>query len=204
MVSSKQIAAAFLCVALLGCKPPTGVESDATDVSSRLVGLEYAVIPFSDNVGDGVACKFVSSDDVRKDGVDQKGWTHGLLLCDGRVPFLFLAQDLGMTQFAISGSEPPQQYQRRKIRAVQKLPELANFSPDSGAVDLPEYVGPIAGQCDLDGRAMDSFAALVRWNGESIVQGSPGISAAWGFDVESVRVIPLDPQRLTCEPMLME
>lgn len=204
MVSIKQMPLLLLCVALSACKPAGHGGAETTDVASRLIGHEYAVVPLSDTVAEGLACKFASSDDVRQASVEKTGWTRGLMLCGDSVPYLFLAKNVGVTQFAMSGGDPPQPYPRNKILAVQQLPKVSNFSTDGDGSELPELVDSFAGQCDLDGRGGTSFVALVRWNGEATVQGPPGVQAAWGFDVEAARVVQLDPQRLTCEPMLME
>lgn len=204
MVSIKHMPLVLLCVALSACKPPGRSEAETTDVASRLIGHEYAVVPLSDSVVEGLACRFASSDDVRHAGIEKTGWTRGLLLCGDSEPYLFLAKNIGVTRFALSGGDPPHPYPRNKILAVQKLPKVSNFSTGADGLELAELVDSFAGQCDLDGRGGTSFVALVRWNGEAVVQGPPGVEAAWGFDVEAVRVAPLDPQRLACEPMLME
>lgn len=194
----------FLCLALSACRPSGGNEAETSDVASRLIGHEYAVVPLSDSVVEGLLCKFASSDGVWHAGIEKTGWTRGVVLCCDSEPYLFLAKNIGVTRFAISGGNPPQPYPRNKILAVQKLPKVSNFNAGTDGVQLAEFVDSFAGQCDLDGRGGTSFAALVRWNGEAIVQGPPGVEAVWGFDVEAARVVPLDPQRLACEPLLME
>ncbi|MFN3439758.1 MAG: hypothetical protein ACK41V_18835 [Acidovorax sp.] len=203
-MSIKQMPLFVLCMALSACKPTGHGVGETTDVASRLIGHEYAVVPLSDTVAEGLACKFASSDDVWQASVEKTGWTRGLLLCSDSVPYLFLAKNVEATQFAVTGGDPPQPYQRNKIVAVQRLPKISNFSTNEDGSELLELVDSFAGQCDLDGRGGTSFVALVRWNGEATVQGPPGVEAAWGFDVETARVVSLDPRRLTCEPMLME
>ena len=204
MVSFKSLFLPVLCVALLACRPTdeAGAHSDA--VALQLIGHEYAVVPFSDAVADGIACKRTSSDGVWQAGVEKSGWTRGVLLCGGNVPYLFLAKSVAVTQFAKSGGEPPQPFPRNKIVAVQKLPKVSNFSADAEGSDLPELVDSFAGQCDLECGEGRSFVALVHWSGEAEVKGQPGVQAVWGFDVESARVVPLNPQQVTCEPMLMD
>lgn len=204
MVIIKSFFLAALCVTLLACRPAdeAGAHSDA--VALQLIGREYAVVPFSDTVADEIACKRASSDGVWQAGVEKPGWTRGVLLCDGDVPYLFLAKSVGVTQFAKSGGDPPQPFPRNKIVAVQKLPKVSNFGADIGGGDLPELVDSFAGQCDLEDGEGRSFVALVRWSGEAEVKGPPGVQAVWGFDVESARVVPLNPQQVTCEPMLMD
>ncbi|MFN7153789.1 MAG: hypothetical protein ACK4OE_08850 [Acidovorax sp.] len=204
MVKAKHILWALLCVALPACSPPDNRRAETTAVASRLIGHEYAVVPFSDTVAEGLACKFAATDDVWQAGVEMSGWTRGLLLCGESVPYLFLAKNIGVTQFAVSGGNPPQPYPRNRILAVQKLPKVSNYGADGDGSGLLELVDSFAGQCDLDGGGGSSFVALVRWKGEATVQGPPGVEAAWGFDVEAARIVPLNPQQVACEPMLMD
>jgi hypothetical protein len=204
MVIGKPIFWVVVCSVLSACQPAAEGVAGPVGLASRLIGHEFAVVPFSDLVGEGLGCKFASSGSVWQAGVERPGWVRGLLLCGDGVPYLFLAKHIGVTQFAMAGGETPQPYPRNKILAVQKLPEVANFSTDPERPGLLELVDSFAGQCDLDGGEGSSFVALVRWDGESEVQGPPGVQAGWGFDVETARVVPLDPRRLTCEPMLMD
>ena len=202
MVSMNRSLLLLLCTALAACKPLG--EAEVSDVSQRLVGLEYAAVPLSDSAAEGLPCKFVSSGDISQAGVKQTGWISGQLLCNDHVPFIFLAKQIGETKFAMADGNPPRPYPRNKIVAVQKLPKVSNFSKDGDGLELPELVDSWSGQCDFDGRGGTSFVALVRWNGESVVKGAPGIEAVWGFDLEAHRVVKLDSKRVACEPMLME
>lgn len=203
MVKRQGVVAAIVGMALAACQPHAGEEApDAT--ASLLVGIEYMGIPLSDSVAEGVPCRFVSSGGVGKDGVELPGWVEGQILCNDRVPYVFLAKNIGQSKFAFSLGNPPGPYALRKIVAVQKLPPVSNFSDGGMDSDLFELVDSWAGQCDLDGQGGNSFVALVRWNGYEAVSGPPWIGAVWGFDVDAGRVVRINPERLRCEPMLMD
>ncbi|MFY3385090.1 hypothetical protein [Paracidovorax sp. MALMAid1276] len=205
MVGVKEVCVVLvLCVALSACSPHRNDASGADAAASQLIGLEYSVVPYSDVVAEGVPCKRVSTGDVWQGNAAKAGWSRGVLSCGDAVPYLFLENDAGFTQYAKSAGDPPEPYPRKKILAVQKLPRVANFSEQAKGDELPELVDSFAGQCDLDGDQKRSFVALVRWNGEAQVQGPPGIQAVWAFDVDAVRIVPVSPERVTCEPMLMD
>lgn len=195
---------ALFCATLAACRPALEAGGSSDALALQLIGREYAVVPYSDAVSDEIACKRASSGGVWQAGAEKAGWTYGVLLCDGDVPYLFLAKSNGVTQFAKADGDPPQPYPRNKILAVQKLPKVSSFTSDGEDVDLPGLVDSFAGQCDLGDDEERSFVALVRWSGEAIVKGSPGVQAVWGFDVESAQIVPLNPQKVTCEPMLMD
>ncbi|MDR2881150.1 MAG: hypothetical protein LBV29_04545 [Azoarcus sp.] len=53
--------------------------------------------------------------------------------------------------------------------------------------------------CELDGSLETDMQVLVRFGKRERVTSKNGVLAAWGYDLEKGKIIPLDISRITCE-----
>ncbi len=77
---------------------------------------------------------------------------------------------------------------------------LPKFDPDATSRDNKSRQLALGGMmCEFDGSLEIDMRVLVRWGGRERVTAKNGVLAAWGYDLEKGKIIPLDISRIVCE-----
>jgi hypothetical protein len=119
-------------------------------------------------------------------GTDLEGWWEGLFFCRGR-RYLLLQRLTGYTE---DGN--PQW----RIVDAKPLPRFVVNRAD-GKNSRTRYLHS-NGDCTLDHQIGTSIKVVLRWGKRQHVTSRTGIEAAWGFDTELGRIIPIDVSRVEC------
>ncbi len=83
---------------------------------------------------------------------------------------------------------------RNRILDAIVLPKFDRyFTSDNNKQIWPD------GPCELKGRSGTRMEVLLRWGKHERITAKNGVLAAWGYDLEKGKIIPLDISRITCE-----
>jgi hypothetical protein len=155
--------------------------------AKALVGVELIDPREELPVAEHLSCRYVGGGSFFIGHKPAKEWASSVIRCQDRY-VLTLDKSVGSTQ---SGK------MRRRVVDALLLPPLWLF-PDEEHPDGPFLYDSTAEDCTLDGRRGTTVMAVARHGKQKKMTWRNGLEAAWTFDVQQGRIVPLSPKRVVC------
>lgn len=177
---------------LTACLTATDARSwpmSAEEEVQALIGSEYVLFVNGMRIMPGLSCTDEGGGVIERDKrVVSDRYRAGYANCQGRY-VVMLTEVVGRVDGGI----------KRKILDAVALPPTSYESLDTSDDPLHfEYDG----YCTLDGETGTSMIVTLRYGGRTEpgeeIDWQSGLEQAWGYDLEALKIVPIDLQRIVC------